>query len=990
MATHKIGKLKFNLSKEGFAYRMGDGEIHRIYFGKKAEPAPEDEGYDAAAPEDDSDYAYDDQYDERGADDYYDDEYDDADDYDGGADYDEEYDDGYPEDGDAPDEYSDEEEYAPGGVSEYIENNIWVIIALLIVLPPLGIYLLWKLGKFEFPTRVGASAASAIWFIVILILIIRAIFFGGSDVQTPGEIQLSTVTPPPTIRITAEPTETIPGLSAEPTETAIATPKPDNTGITGGATGGNEVPVDGSSIVYSPSTGAYYHANGTCANIGGASVTPVTLQTALNRNQAACPLCYTQTIYYARPDSTWYHTDQYCQDMKNAVVVTKQSAEANGQTACPVCAGGTAAPTADTSKLTPAQRFANTITNDKSGMKVWMTKNGKNYHLTSDCRGMSGARQVTLLAAIQDGKTSCSTCCAYLDNMVYCTQRGKSYHTDEHCQNMQNASHVTLAAALIMGKSRCDICITDDVYTKKESPVEGGGSSGGVYVYATPDGRWYHTNSTCSNMKNAARVTLAAMISAGRPACPVCASTADDTVYASVGGKYYHSYATCSDMTNAKSGTLARALAYGYTRCPRCWSGGSTPSATPAPGATPAPTTKPGGTVNYSGVYVYGTQTGDYYHTSKSCSRCPSDATRGPLEEATRYGLKNCPECAKEAKDKVYAVAGGTRFHKNKNCSNMVNPVSGTMESALMYGLTACNICYSSGGNANNLVNSHTYTSGKSGISVYATVEGAYYHARTSCWRVSGSPAKITLETALNYGKTACPSCASSANKTVYATKGGKYYHYTQGCAGINSSKGSLDSAMAYGFAACPNCVTGSMKSSNVYKVGTSKISVYGSISNKYFHANSSCSGMKEVSYISLETALNYGKVACPVCASSASRVVYAKAGSDTYHANASCAGSGSTGGTWAQALALGMKPCTICVTGEAGHQDYGDGENYSADGSTSMYIDINGNTSANTYHGYSDCEDSGMKNGTRVTLQFALEQGYKPCGYCDPPSSIR
>ena len=36
MATHKLGKLKFNLSKDGLAFRFGDGEIRRLGFGKKA------------------------------------------------------------------------------------------------------------------------------------------------------------------------------------------------------------------------------------------------------------------------------------------------------------------------------------------------------------------------------------------------------------------------------------------------------------------------------------------------------------------------------------------------------------------------------------------------------------------------------------------------------------------------------------------------------------------------------------------------------------------------------------------------------------------------------------------------------------------------------------------------------------------------------------------------------------------------------------------
>ena len=35
MATHAIGKLKFNLSDQGLAYRWGDGTEHRLFQGKK-------------------------------------------------------------------------------------------------------------------------------------------------------------------------------------------------------------------------------------------------------------------------------------------------------------------------------------------------------------------------------------------------------------------------------------------------------------------------------------------------------------------------------------------------------------------------------------------------------------------------------------------------------------------------------------------------------------------------------------------------------------------------------------------------------------------------------------------------------------------------------------------------------------------------------------------------------------------------------------------
>ena len=68
MATHKIGNFKFRLSKEGFAFRMGEGQVHRLPFGRGGkDQQPEENGY---YPEDDSDYAYDDQNGYQGQDGY--------------------------------------------------------------------------------------------------------------------------------------------------------------------------------------------------------------------------------------------------------------------------------------------------------------------------------------------------------------------------------------------------------------------------------------------------------------------------------------------------------------------------------------------------------------------------------------------------------------------------------------------------------------------------------------------------------------------------------------------------------------------------------------------------------------------------------------------------------------------------------------------------------------------------------------------------------
>ena len=188
MATHQIGKFKFRLSKKGFQYKWGDGGIHTIAFGRTETEADDSVRYQG----DDSDYAYENQ------DGYYPDE-DSAEGYDNGYDYADQPEE--PAEGDEDAYYGDGEEPQAGPVMEYIENNLWVIIALLVILPPAGIYLLWRLNRFEFTPRVVISAVSGIWFVVALILIFSSIFSGSQDSSTPPAMTLTSFVP------TAEPTD---------------------------------------------------------------------------------------------------------------------------------------------------------------------------------------------------------------------------------------------------------------------------------------------------------------------------------------------------------------------------------------------------------------------------------------------------------------------------------------------------------------------------------------------------------------------------------------------------------------------------------------------------------------------------------------------------------------------------------------------------------------------------------------------------------------
>ena len=64
--------------------------------------------------------------------------------------------------------------FLPGPLAtliDYVMNNDWVTWALLLVLPPLGIWLLWRRGMLNRNGRLMFSLLSAIWLVAILLLI---------------------------------------------------------------------------------------------------------------------------------------------------------------------------------------------------------------------------------------------------------------------------------------------------------------------------------------------------------------------------------------------------------------------------------------------------------------------------------------------------------------------------------------------------------------------------------------------------------------------------------------------------------------------------------------------------------------------------------------------------------------------------------------------------------------------------------------------------
>ena len=997
MATKKLGKLTYRLSDDGLAFRWGDdGRVHRLDLsGIKRllhRGNPEDDGYageDEAYGYDDPGYDDDERYGSRYDDDHYDDDrYDDRDGrrrrrgaYDGDSDdygddrYDDYDDDRYRQPDDENEYYEpgyDDEYDAPSrldAVWDLLDRFPWIVYILLVLIPPLGIWLLWRQKQFDFTIRTAISVVSGIWFLAMMIWIITALTGGsGNDPTKPvnGSLTLNTLqptaiatdapldvvaTPEPSADASVEPAAT--GLDVAPTPTALA-----SSGNAGVETGEVE-----SGYVYSPTTGTYYHKTATCSSIGTAAVTQVTVDVAQARGQSQCPTCYGAATYYMTESGKWYHSNQFCQNMTGAISCTKEVATKAGKTACPECV-----------------------------REFYVSSTSPYYHSKSNCSGMTNASQTTMNAAKASGKTACPTCVG-----------------------------TTTAKATVAP-------------TGDTSKATNANDKSGITVYAKSGGKYYHKKSSCSaaGMSGGTKYTLYNAIKAGFSACPKCLPTANDTVYCTEKGTYYHSYSTCSSMSGAEKTTLARALAVGKKKCPTCW-GSSTGNADSSSNSSGSGSTASSGTA--SGPNVYVSSDNNQYHTKSNCSGM-SNAKKVSLKEALADGKKACSKCASSADKTVYASKSDTHYHYSSSCSAIKGTVTrGTLAQALIYNLTACPTCVKGSSTEAQPTATPVATSApsssvtdKSGISVYATKSGKYYHSSTSCSKLGADEFyKVSLGTAVSAGKSACPSCCSTASHKVYSASGDKYYHYTKSCSHLtgSASSGTLAQALMYGLKACPYCTKNDdeddaasnkataspTKAPDIVSISssTSGKKVYATLSGKYYHTKSSCGSNTNMYAISLETAKNYGKTACPTCASSATKKVYAASGNKYYHTNKTCGGmTGAKSGTVEKALLAGLKACPVCVTGSSSSgssssgssgssgssatpaptkkpEESGGSTGGSAAGTTKVYIDLS--TGSEIYHKSSKC--SALSEATGVTLNYVLDMGFKGCSKCNPPTSV-
>lgn len=454
----------------------------------------DDEGYD-------DDYGYDEPYDDG----YYDDEDYGPSRYDDDYGYDEAY--GY-EDGDYPDgeggdrraPYYDAPEYVPeypdnsiGDLLDYVDAHEWINWALLFLVPPLGIWMLWRRKRYSQNANILLTLLSLLWLLAVIVVLFVRPFRPRTE---------TTITPQP-VGAAALPTEAPSQEEPAPVE-AVVVPAEE---------------VDEANAVYTVADTPYYHQSESCVFIpANAETGRVSRNTAIEQSLLACPYC---------------QASQYSDGLWDLV-------------------------------------FVNAELEDRSNMTVYCSAYNTFFHTDPSCSDLGDdAHQVGLKEALLMAKTACDTCCPDAGREVFCTLDGTYYHVEEGCSGMRDASKVTYAEARCTGKKRCPVCIGGEDETEQEGEPEA--QQSGYYVYATPNGTYYHVNPTCSGMKDAKQVLLSDMLSQKRPACPVCCPDAESIVFAESGNPYFHSYATCSGMTGATEGLLVNALAAGLTRCPVCW-----------------------------------------------------------------------------------------------------------------------------------------------------------------------------------------------------------------------------------------------------------------------------------------------------------------------------------------------------------------------------------------------------------------------------------
>lgn len=285
-------------------------------------------------------------------------------------------------------------------------------------------------------------------------------------------------------------------------------------------------PESTAETVWCTKNGTFYHSAEHCSGMQNAKL--YARNTAQELGKQPCPKCIgsevnTDAVFTPSPipvaatpepvpvtvwctkNGTFYHSDEHCSGMRNAVGYVLNDVIKMGKAACPVCmVNGSSFDAAETPPV-PATATAEPMTFDEE-MMVWYAETGEFYHAEENCSGMKNAVMLAESAALEAGKWPCPKC---LPGWLVWTVDDNYYHLDEHCSGMTDAHQTLAEIALALGQYPCPACVTEI-----ESAAEG--------YYATKNGSFYHSVSDCSGMKNAGWFYTEQIAGLGKEPCPTC------------------------------------------------------------------------------------------------------------------------------------------------------------------------------------------------------------------------------------------------------------------------------------------------------------------------------------------------------------------------------------------------------------------------------------------------------------------------------------
>ena len=423
---------------------------------------------------------------------YGEDEYGYADDY--GDGYADDYEDGYgepayPDEAPGAGDYGDDRVYGVRDALRWAGDHNWSLALLLILLPPLGIALMWIRRRFRRRGRILLTVLAVAWLALLAFLfVVRPMLARRAPVEdTTAEADL---------------TEDLSQL--EP----VVVPD-------------DQLPSGVN--VYVSVNSSFYHQKADCRAFAQSDTVSVEDRTiSLGKGLMACPYCLggdysdslfdlklvssstkdqSSTIVYCSSGSGSFHVDPNCSRLGSGRAVGLLDALLMGKAECDVCC-------------------------PEASRQVFCTRDGRYYHYESECSGMRDASLVKLPEAMVLGKAPCPVCIkdtsgATLntgdDNAdstyyVYATTNGTFYHIQENCSGMKNAVKVSLKQMLAARRPACPVCCPNAEMT----------------VYGERGNPYYHSTYECSNMTNPSSGTLAEALSNGLTQCPVCWVTAAD------------------------------------------------------------------------------------------------------------------------------------------------------------------------------------------------------------------------------------------------------------------------------------------------------------------------------------------------------------------------------------------------------------------------------------------------------------------------------